>query len=138
MELTRREMTRNAVLVRLQLTEGLPAVEGDRVQLQQVVLNLVMNAVEAMSMAGKEYRELLVSSEKTASDGVLVAVRDSGPGIAPESADRLYESFYTTKPTGLGMGLSICHSIIEAHRGRLWATANTPEGAVFQFTLPAR
>jgi signal transduction histidine kinase len=136
--LTRREMTRNAVLVRLQLTQGLPTVEGDRVQLQQVVLNLVMNAVEAMSMAGKEYRELLVSSEKTTSDGVLVAVRDSGPGIAPESADRLYESFYTTKPSGLGMGLSICHSIIEAHRGRLWATANTPEGAVFQFTLPAR
>jgi PAS domain S-box-containing protein len=137
-ELTRREITRNAVLVRLQLTQGLPTVEGDRVQLQQVVLNLVMNAIEAMSMAGKEYRELLVSSEKTASDGVLVAVRDSGPGIAPESADRLYESFYTTKPSGLGMGLSICRSIIEAHRGRLWATANTPEGAVFQFTLPAR
>jgi C4-dicarboxylate-specific signal transduction histidine kinase len=137
-ELTRREIARNAISVRLKLTEGLPAVEGDRVQLQQVVLNLVMNAVEAMSMAGKEHRELLVSSEKSTADGVLVAVRDSGPGIAPESADRLYESFYTTKPGGLGMGLSICHSIIEAHRGRLWATANTPEGAVFQFTLPAR
>jgi C4-dicarboxylate-specific signal transduction histidine kinase len=137
-ELTRREITRNAISVRLQLTQGLPAVEGDPVQLQQVVLNLVMNAIEAMSMAGKETRELLVSSEKSASDGVLVAVRDSGPGIAPESADRLYESFYTTKPGGLGMGLSICHSIIEAHHGRLWATANSPEGAVFQFTLPAK
>jgi PAS domain S-box-containing protein len=137
-ELTRREIARNAVSVRLDLAQGLPAVEGDRVQLQQVVLNLVMNAIEAMSMAGKENRELLVSSEKSTSDGVHVAVRDSGPGLAPESADRLYESFYTTKPDGLGMGLSICHSIIEAHRGRLWATANTPEGAVFQFTLPAR
>jgi PAS domain S-box-containing protein len=137
-ELTRRETTRNAVLVRLQLTHGLPTVEGDRVQLQQVILNLVMNAIEAMSMAGKEYRELLVSSERSASGGVLIAVRDSGPGIAPESADRLYESFYTTKSSGLGMGLSICHSIIEAHRGRLWATANTPEGAVFQFSLPAK
>jgi PAS domain S-box-containing protein len=137
-ELTRREIVRNAISVRLKLTEGLPRVEGDHVQLQQVVLNLVMNAIEAMSMADKEHRELLVSSEKSTLDGVLVAVRDSGPGIAPESADRLYESFYTTKPAGLGMGLSICHSIIEAHQGRLWATANTPEGAVFQFTLPAK
>jgi PAS domain S-box-containing protein len=137
-ELTRREIVRNAISVRLKLTEGLPRVEGDHVQLQQVVLNLVMNAIEAMSMADKDHRELLVSSEKSTSDGVLVAVRDSGPGIAPESADRLYESFYTTKPAGLGMGLSICHSIIEAHQGRLWATANTPEGAVFQFTLPAK
>jgi PAS domain S-box-containing protein len=137
-ELTRREIVRNAISVRLKLTEGLPRVEGDHVQLQQVVLNLVMNAIEAMSMADKDHRELLVSSEKSTSDGVLVAVRDSGPGIAPESADRLYESFYTTKPAGLGMGLSICHSIIEAYQGRLWATANTPEGAVFQFTLPAK
>jgi C4-dicarboxylate-specific signal transduction histidine kinase len=137
-ELTRREIARNAISVRLDLARGLPTVEGDRVQLQQVVLNLVMNAIEAMSMAGKENRELLVSSEKSTSDGVHVAVRDSGPGLAPESADRLYESFYTTKPGGLGMGLSICHSIIEAHHGRLWATANSPEGAVFQFTLPAK
>jgi PAS domain S-box-containing protein len=136
-ELTRSEIAKNTISVRLNLTEGL-VVEGDRVQLQQVILNLVVNAIEAMSMAGEHYRELLVSTEKGTPDGVLVAVRDSGPGIAPESADRLFESFYTTKPTGLGMGLSICRSIIEAHQGRLWATPNDPKGAVFQFTLPTR
>jgi signal transduction histidine kinase len=106
------------------------------VQLQQVILNLLINAVEAMSGMSEGSRELLISTRETESDGVLLAVRDSGPGLVPESADRLFESFYTTKPGGLGMGLSICRSIIEAHQGRLWATANTPRGAVFQFTLP--
>jgi len=106
------------------------------VQLQQVILNLLINATEAMSGMSEGPRELLISTTKTDSEGVLVAVRDWGPGLAPESVDRLFESFYTTKPGGLGMGLSICRSIIEAHHGRLWATANTPRGAVFQFTLP--
>jgi signal transduction histidine kinase len=106
------------------------------VQLQQVILNLLINAIEAMSGMSEGSRELLISATKTDPEGVLVAVRDSGPGLAPESVDRLFESFYTTKPNGLGMGLSICRSIIEAHGGRLWATANAPRGAVFQFTLP--
>jgi signal transduction histidine kinase len=90
-----------------------------------------------MSGGSEGSRELLISTGNAASDGVLVAVRDSGPGLAPASLERLFEAFYTTKPGGLGMGLSICRSIIEAHGGRLWATANVPQGAVFQFTVPA-
>jgi PAS domain S-box-containing protein len=136
-ELTRREMAENAISIQMQLAESPPAVQGDRVQLQQVILNLVINAIEAMSAMSEGPRELLISTSKSESDGVRVAVYDSGPGVAPESADRLFESFYTTKPSGLGMGLSICRSIIEAHQGRLRASANTPRGAVFQFTLPA-
>jgi PAS domain S-box-containing protein len=135
-ELTRGEMTNNAVSVKLQLAESLPAVQGDRVQVQQVILNLLINAIEAMSAMSEGPRELLISTGESEPGDVLVAVRDSGPGLAPESADRLFESFYTTKPGGLGMGLSICRSIIEAHKGRLWATANIPRGEVFQFTLP--
>jgi signal transduction histidine kinase len=130
-------MAKNGISVRTQLAEGLPAIQGDRVQLQQVVLNLLINAVDAMSGMSEGVRELLISTAKTDSEGVLVAVRDSGPGLARESVDRLFESFYTTKPAGLGMGLSICRSIIEAHQGRLWASANVPRGAVFQFTVPA-
>jgi signal transduction histidine kinase len=120
------------------LAETLPAIQGDRVQMQQVILNLLINAIEAMSEISEGPRELLISTRDTETDGVLVAVRDSGPGIAPESVDRLFESYYTTKPTGLGMGLSICRSIIEAHGGQMWAAANVPQGAVFQFTIPAR
>jgi len=133
--LTRREMAKNGISVQTQLIESLPAIRGDRVQLQQVILNLLINASEAMSATSEGPRELLISTASTDA-GVLVAVRDSGPGFAPESVDRLFESFYTTKPGGLGMGLSICRSIIETHQGRLWASANTPRGAVFQFTLP--
>jgi C4-dicarboxylate-specific signal transduction histidine kinase len=136
--LTQSEMAKNAILVQMQLAESLPAVQGDRVQVQQVILNLLINAVEAMSEMSEGPRELLISTRETESEGVLVAVRDSGPGLAPEGVDRLFESFYTTKPGGLGMGLSICNSIIEAHQGRLWASANAPRGAVFQFTVPAR
>jgi hypothetical protein len=134
--LTRNEMANNGISVRTQLAASLPAIQGDRVQLQQVILNLLINAIEAMSRMSEGPRELLISTRDTETDGVVVAVWDSGPGIAPESVDRLFESFYTTKPTGLGMGLSICRSIIEAHQGRLWASANTPRGTVFQFTLP--
>jgi PAS domain S-box-containing protein len=133
--LTRNEMAKNGISVRTQLAESLPAIQGDRVQLQQVILNLLINAMEAMSAMSEGPRDLLISTAKTDSEGVLVAVRDSGPGLAPESVERLFEPFYTTKPGGLGMGLSICRSIIESHHGRLWATANTPHGAVFQFTL---
>jgi signal transduction histidine kinase len=110
-------------------------VYGDRVQLQQVVLNLILNAVEAMGSVETGPRELLISTEQDHT-GVIVAVRDSGPGIAPEDLERIFESFYTTKPGGTGMGLSICRSIIDAHGGRLWAEANEPRGTVFQFTLP--
>ena len=134
--LTRNEMSKNGISVRTQLAESLPAIQGDRVQLQQVNLNLLINAMEAMSARSEGPRDLLISTAKTDSEGVLVSVRDSGPGLAPESVERLFEPFYTTKPGGLGMGLSICRSIIESHHGRLWATANTPHGAVFQFNLP--
>ena len=133
--LTRSEAVKNGVSVQTQLAEGLPLILGDRVQLQQVILNLIINAVEAMS-GSEGSRNLLISTGQAEPDGVLVAVRDTGPGLAPASLERLFEAFHTTKPGGLGMGLSICRSIIEAHGGRLWASANEPRGAVFQFTLP--
>jgi C4-dicarboxylate-specific signal transduction histidine kinase len=135
--LTHGEAAKNHVSVRTQLGEGLPVIEGDRVQLQQVILNLIVNAIEAMSGQSEAPRELLISTEKAEPDGVLVAVRDSGPGLAPEHPERLFEAFYTTKASGMGMGLSICRSIVEAHRGRLRASANQPRGAVLQFTVPA-
>jgi len=135
--LARSEVANNGVSVQTRLAAGLSPVRGDRVQLQQVVLNFVMNAVEAMSSVGEGGRELLISSEQSHGDGVLVAVRDSGPGIDPKHLNRIFEAFYTTKARGIGMGLSICRSIIDAHGGRLWAEANEPRGAVFQFTLPA-
>jgi PAS domain S-box-containing protein len=135
--LTRGEAVKNGVSVQTELMDGLPLIEGDRVQLQQVILNLIINAFEAMSGISEGVRELLISTRKAESDGVLVAVRDSGPGLAPATLERLFESFYTTKPGGLGLGLSICRSIIEAHGGRLWARANVPCGAIFQFTVPA-
>lgn len=134
--LTRSEAFKNSVSVRTQFAEGLPAVQADRVQLQQVVLNLIVNAIEAMAAVGEGERELLISTGWDASDGVHVTLRDSGLGLDPKNVERLFEAFYTTKPTGMGMGLAICRSIIEAHGGRMWAGANEPRGAVFQFTLP--
>ena len=132
----RSAITENGVSVRTNLTEDLTPVHGDRVQLQQVVLNLILNAVEAMNSVAEGERELLISTEESQTGGVLVAVRDSGPGIVPEQLERVFEAFYTTKSTGVGMGLSICRSIVNAHGGRLWADVNAPRGAVFQFTLP--
>ncbi|SDR58981.1 PAS domain S-box-containing protein [Rhizobiales bacterium GAS113] len=134
--LTRGEVVKNGVSVQTQLAEGLPVIQGDRVQLQQVILNLIINALEAMSGRGEGARELLISTAKAKSDGVFVAVRDSGPGLSPTNLERVFEAFYTTKSDGLGMGLSICRSIIEAHGGRLWATASEPQGVIFKFTLP--
>jgi PAS domain S-box-containing protein len=134
--LTRGEVLQNSVSVRTQLAEGLPLIQADRVQLQQVILNLIVNAVEAMSDASEGARELLISTGGDASNGVLVSLRDSGPGLDPANLERLFDAFYTTKSSGLGMGLSICHSIIEAHGGRIWAGANEPRGAAFHFTLP--
>jgi C4-dicarboxylate-specific signal transduction histidine kinase len=135
-ELTHSEAVKNGVSVRPDLAEGLPLVQGDRVQLQQVILNLIINAFEAMSVS-EGTRELLISTRKAENEGVLVAVRDSGPGLASATLERVFESFYTTKPSGLGLGLSISRSIIEAHGGRLWASANVPRGALFQLTVPA-
>jgi PAS domain S-box-containing protein len=134
--LTRTEAANNSVSVRTQLAAGLPRVPGDRVQLQQVLVNLIINAIEAMRDVGEEERELLISS-RNEPDGVSVEVRDSGPGFTPADLDRVFEAFYTTKSDGLGLGLSICRSIIEAHNGRLRANPNVPRGASFQFVLPA-
>ena len=135
--LTRGEVSENGVTVRIRFAKGLSPVQGDRVQLQQVILNLILNAVEAMRSVDDAPRELSIGTERERSDEILVAVRDSGPGIDPEHLERVFESFYTTKPNGMGLGLSICRSIVDAHGGRLWADANKPGGAVFQFTLPA-
>jgi C4-dicarboxylate-specific signal transduction histidine kinase len=135
--LTHGEVAKQGVTLRTQLAEGLPGIHGDRVQLQQVVLNLIVNAIEAMSQMSDGARNLLISSEPDGADGVQVTVRDSGPGFDPGTLEHVFDPFYTTKSTGLGMGLSICHSIINAHGGRLWAEANEPQGAIFQFTVRA-
>jgi signal transduction histidine kinase len=134
--LTRGEVVKNGVSVQTQLAEGVPLIQGDRVQLQQVILNLITNAVQAMSAVSEGARELLISTAKDASGGVLVAVRDSGPGLNPESFARLFDAFYTTKPGGMGMGLSICRSIVEAHGGRIWASRTAGPGTTLQCTLP--
>jgi PAS domain S-box-containing protein len=133
--LARSTTIRNGVSVQTRLADGLLPVQGDRVQLQQVVLNLILNAVEAMSSVETGARELLICTEQE-NMGALVAVHDCGPGIDPTQLERVFEPFYTTKSSGTGLGLSICRSIIDAHGGRLWAEANKPRGALFQFTLP--
>jgi PAS domain S-box-containing protein len=135
-ELTRSEAMKNGVMVQTDFGDDLPLVPGDRVELQQVILNLILNALEAMSATSEGSRKILITTGKTESDEVLVAVHDSGPGLDPAHPEDLFKAFHTTKPNGLGLGLSICRSIIEGHRGRLWASANSPRGAVFQFTLP--
>ncbi len=134
--LARSELQGHRVLLRAELRGDLPPILGDRIQLQQVLLNLMMNAIEAMSGVGEGQRELVVRSARDESRSVLVAVQDSGPGPDPKSLERLFDAFYTTKAHGLGLGLAISRRIIEAHGGRLWATANAPRGAIFQFTLP--
>jgi PAS domain S-box-containing protein len=133
--LVQRQTLSHRVALRLNLASGLPAVLGDRVQLQQVIINLAINGIEAMAGVGGR-RELLVRSDQFEADQVLVAVQDSGVGIAPEQADRLFSAFYSTKPDGMGMGLSICRSIVEAHGGRVWASNNDGPGATIQFALP--
>jgi PAS domain S-box-containing protein len=133
--LARSVTNRNGVSVQTRLVNGLFSVEGDRVQLQQVLLNLILNAVEAMGSVESGARELLISTEHDHT-GVLVTVRDSGPGIDLAHIEQIFEAFYTTKPSGTGMGLSICRSIIDAHGGKLWVEANDPRGAVFRFILP--
>jgi PAS domain S-box-containing protein len=134
--LVQREMDSLRVSLRIELALALPMILGDRVQLQQVIINLVMNGIEAMQSVTDRPRELVIRSQPDETRRVLVTVTDSGVGISAENADRLFSAFFTTKSSGMGMGLSICRSIVEAHGGRLWATANVPHGATFQFTLP--
>jgi len=135
--LTQSELLRHRVLLRTDLAIGLPLIEGDRVQLQQVMLNLVFNAIEAMEGNDEAIRELGIGSKMDGPNRVVVAVRDTGSGIDAKNAHLLFEAFYTTKTGGMGIGLSLSRSIIEAHDGRLWASANEPRGAIFQFTVPA-
>jgi PAS domain S-box-containing protein len=136
--LTRGEATKTGVSVQTDLADGLPLIYGDRVQLQQVILNLIINAIEAMSGGAETPRALRISTGLAEPGDLLVAVRDSGPGLDPASLEHLFNAFYTTKSAGMGMGLAICRSIIQAHQGQLWASANEPRGAVFQFTLPVQ
>jgi C4-dicarboxylate-specific signal transduction histidine kinase len=135
--LLRGETTRYSISVRTELAADLPQVMGDRVQLQQVMMNLIMNSVDAMKDADGT-RELATTSQRTGNDQVLVSVSDTGVGLPPEQADQVFSAFFTTKPHGTGMGLRISRSIIESHGGRLWAANNSPRGASFCFTLPAK
>jgi PAS domain S-box-containing protein len=135
--LVQREVLNHRISLRLKLASELPPLLGDRVQLQQVLINLIMNGIQAMADIGDEPRELLVESRRDKEGHVVVAVQDSGTGIDPEDANRLFEAFFTTKSNGMGMGLSICRSIIEAHGGQLWASSNAGHGATFQCSLPS-
>ena len=134
--MVRHELQRSKVSLKTRLADELPAVPGDRVQLQQVVLNLIRNAIEATREIEGRPRHVLVTSRFEAGKNVQVEVRDSGVGLAPDSGTRVFDAFYTTKPTGLGIGLSICKSIVEAHGGKIGAIPNSPHGAIFHFWLP--
>jgi C4-dicarboxylate-specific signal transduction histidine kinase len=136
--LMQRELISHQVVLRMEFAATLPIILGDRVQLQQVIINLVMNGFEAMQSVTDRRRELVIRSGQDDADGVLLSVTDCGIGIPVGNADRdrLFDPFFTTKSSGMGMGLSICRSIVEAHGGRLWAAANAPHGATFQLTLP--
>jgi PAS domain S-box-containing protein len=134
--LTRSELRRNQIAARIQLASGMTPVDGDRVQLQQVLLNLILNAIEAMREPSDDPKELLITSAEDPSNGVRIAIADTGPGLPTESFARVFDAFFTTKSDGMGMGLSICRSIVEAHGGGISVAANEPRGAIFQFTLP--
>jgi signal transduction histidine kinase len=131
-----REINAHGVALRLDLGASLPPVDGDRVQLQQVMMNLLMNGIQAMNRVTGSRRELLIRSREHGADQILVTVEDSGIGIEPEHVGRLFDAFFTTKPNGMGMGLAICRSIVEQHGGCIWATRNFGAGSTFQFTLP--
>jgi C4-dicarboxylate-specific signal transduction histidine kinase len=135
--LVRREVASQRVAMQLDLMPELPSVSGDAVQLQQVVINLIINGIQAMESVTDRVCELLIRSGRSDAGEVLVSVQDSGAGIDPQHLNRLFDAFFTTKPDGMGMGLAICRTIIEAHGGRLWATGNAGPGATFQFSLPA-
>jgi signal transduction histidine kinase len=136
--LAQQELRRHGIALRMVLAEDLPRVLGDKIQLQQVLLNLIVNGMQAMTASAAGPRELFIGSARDGSSGVRVTVRDEGVGFDRESADHLFDPFYTTKVGGMGMGLAISRSIIESHGGRIWATSNTPSGAVFEFALPGR
>ena len=135
--LAQNQARRSRVELKRELADNLPAVNGDRVQLQQVILNLVVNGMESIATSRNGERELSISTSKDESNNLVVAVRDSGHGLDAANLERVFDAFFTTKPEGMGMGLAISRTIIESHGGRLWATSNSPHGAVFQFTLPA-
>jgi signal transduction histidine kinase len=135
--LVQHELLGYRVSMRMDLATALPRVLADRVQLQQVILNLVLNGIEAMQSITDRARELIIRSEQCDAQHVRVTVTDCGVGFSAENAERLFTSFFTTKSSGMGMGLSICRSIIDAHGGRIWATPNLPHGATIQFTLPS-
>jgi signal transduction histidine kinase len=130
------ELRSNKIMVRHEFAENLPPVKGDRIQLQQVILNLLRNASDAMRDIDNRPRQLLIKTDSDDSKNVQLTVQDTGIGFAPDTADRLFESFYTTKDDGTGIGLSVSRSIIEAHRGRLWASANEGPGSSFAFSIP--
>ena len=132
------EVLRTGVSLETRLAERMPLIQGDRIQLQQVVLNLIVNAIEATSQVADGKRQVLIETWEDDSKGVGVTVTDTGTGLDPKRFDRLFEAFYTTKASGMGMGLAICRSIIESHGGRVWAKPNTPRGATFQFVLPTQ
>jgi signal transduction histidine kinase len=132
------ELQNNRVTLRTELEEGLPAVTGDRVQLQQVILNLTVNAIDAMREVEDRARSLLVSTAREERGRVRMSLRDSGIGVDPQSIEKLFGAFYTTKSQGMGIGLAISRSIIESHDGRLWAVANDGPGATFSFSIPCR
>jgi C4-dicarboxylate-specific signal transduction histidine kinase len=136
-KLIRHEALQHSVMIRFEFASDLPPVRGDRIQLQQVVVNLAVNGMEAMTSSQDRERVLIVRTERGQSDRILVSVADAGVGIEPENINRVFVAFHTTKPGGLGMGLAICRSIIEAHGGRLWVDANAPRGTIFRFTVPA-
>jgi len=135
--LVRRELSSQRVTLNLELDPGLPLATGDRIQLQQVIMNLLVNGIQAMAGVSDRPRELIVETRRDEENQLLIRVQDSGRGLSPENMHRLFNSFFTTKQEGMGMGLSICRSIIEAHGGRIWASPNAGPGATFQFALPA-
>jgi C4-dicarboxylate-specific signal transduction histidine kinase len=135
--LATRELSQNNVSLETQLAENLPQILADRIQLQQVILNLIINACEALTAADDEFRKLSISTAREM-DGVALTVRDIGVGIDPQQIETVFEAFHTTKPGGMGMGLAVSRSIIEGHGGRLWAEPNEPRGAIFKFTIPSK
>ena len=136
--LLRSELQRSRVILQVELSDDIPSVIGDRVQLQQVIINLLRNASDAMNGVDDRPRELVIRSARDEDDRVRLAVRDSGVGFDPQAADRLFDAFYTTKNDGMGIGLSVSRSIIENHHGRLWAEPNDGPGATFSFSIPQR
>src|SRR5581483_4397669 len=137
-EFLRHEASSRGISIRTELSSAVPEIEVDRIQLQQVILNLVMNAMDAFSEGSTPGKKIVIRSRQQGTNELLIAVEDCGAGIRPETLDKIFDPFFTTKPNGIGMGLSISRSIVESHRGRLWASPNPSGGAILQFTLPAQ